>query len=198
MAANKAVREWKVGHKREYDDFKRQVASIGKGDLSLMERMIGLLDDCMPQDARNFYGYIYKYIGDPDSVKNDQTAFSQYDQLAAECIFNHALISMNFATGQIEQTDSMNQDCTIIRTDDFEQIILSMPQSMKCILNDLCTNLIADRLHGQLTAKEQDALQGIGLLVAKTVYVYSLLFVPEYLDRLYKRTIIDGTASTSS
>ncbi len=184
MAANKAVREWKVGHKREYDDFKRQVASIGKGDLSLME----------PQDARNFYGYIYKYIGDPDSVKNDQTAFSQYDQLAAECIFNHALISMNFATGQIEQTDSMNKDCTIIRTDDFEQIILSMPQSMKCILNDLCTNLIAERLHDQLTTKEQDALQGIGLLVAKTVYVYSLLFVPEYLDRLYKRTIIDGDA----
>ena len=194
MTANKAVREWKVGHKREYDDFKRQVASIGKGDLSLMERMIGLLDDCMPQDARNFYGYIYKYIGDPDSVKNDQTAFSQYDQLAAECIFNHALISMNFATGQIEQTDSMNKDCTIIRTDDFEQIILSMPQSMKCILNDLCTNLIAERLHDQLTTKEQDALQGIGLLVAKTVYVYSLLFVPEYLDRLYKRTIIDGDA----
>ena len=194
MAANKAVREWKVGHKREYDDFKQQVASIGKGDLSLMERMIGLLDDCMPQDARNFYGYIYKYIGDPDSVKNDQTAFSQYDQLAAECIFNHALISMNFATGQIEQTDSMNKDCTIIRTDDFEQIILSMPQSMKCILNDLCTNLIAERLHDQLTTKEQDALQGIGLLVAKTVYVYSLLFVPEYLDRLYKRTIIDGDA----
>ena len=194
MAANKAVREWKVGHEREYDDFKQQVASIGKGDLSLMERMIGLLDDCMPQDARNFYGYIYKYIGDPDSVKNDQTAFSQYDQLAAECIFNHALISMNFATGQIEQTDSMNKDCTIIRTDDFEQIILSMPQSMKCILNDLCTNLIAERLHDQLTTKEQDALQGIGLLVAKTVYVYSLLFVPEYLDRLYKRTIIDGDA----
>ena len=194
MAANKAVREWKVGHKREYDDFKRQVASIGKGDLSLMERMIGLLDDCMPQDARNFYGYIFKYIEDPDSVKNDQTAFSQYDQLAAECIFNHALISMNFATGRIEQTDSKNQDCTIIRTDDFEQTILAMPQSMKCILNDLCTNLIADRLRGQLTTKEQDALQGIGLLVAKTVYVYSLLFVPEYLDRLFKRTITDGDA----
>ena len=98
------------------------------------------------------------------------------------------------STGQIEQTDSMNKDCTIIRTDDFEQIILSMPQSMKCILNDLCTNLIAERLHDQLTTKEQDALQGIGLLVAKTVYVYSLLFVPEYLDRLYKRTIIDGDA----
>ena len=194
MTANKAVREWKVGHKREYDDFKRQVASIGKGDLSLMERMIGLLDDCMPQDARNFYGYIYKYILDPDSVKNDQTAFSQYDQLAAECIFNHALISMNFSTGQIEQTNSPRQDCTIIRTDDFEQSVLAMPLSMKCILNDLCTNLIADRLNGQLTVEEQEALQGIGLLVAKTVYVYSLLFVPEYLDRLYKRTIIDSDA----
>ena len=192
MAANKAVREWKVGHKREYDDFKQQVASIGKGDLSLMERMIGLLDDCMPQDARNFYGYIYKYIGDPDSVKNDQTAFSQYDQLAAECIFNHALISMNFSTGQIEQTNSPRQDCTIIRTDDFEQTVLSMPQSMKCFLNDMCRNLVADGVGGQLTDDEQDALQSIGLLVAKTVYVYSLLFVPEYLDRLYKRTIIDG------
>lgn len=65
---------------------------------------------------------------------------------------------------------------------------------MKCILNDLCTNLIADRLNGQLTVEEQEALQGIGLLVAKTVYVYSLLFVPEYLDRLYKRTIIDSDA----
>ena len=194
MAANKAVREWKVGHKREYDDFKQQVASIGKGDLSLMERMIGLLDDCMPQDARNFYGYIYKYIGDPDSVKNDQTAFSQYDQLAAECIFNHALISMNFSTGQIEQTNSPRQDCTIIRTDDFEQTVLSMPQSMKCFLNDMCRNLVADGVGGQLTDDEQDALQSIGLLVAKTVYVYSLLFVPEYLDRLYKRTIIDGDA----
>ena len=182
MAANKAVREWKVGHKREYDDFKQQVAAIGKGDLSLMERMMGLLDDCMPQDARNFYGYIYKYILNPDSVKNDQTAFSRYDQLAAECIFNHALISMNFATGQIEQTDSPRQDCTIIRTDDFEQTVLSMPQSMKCFLNDMCRNLVADGVGGQLTDKEQDALQSIGLLVAKTVYVYSLLFVPEYLD----------------
>ena len=194
MAANKAVREWKVGHKREYEDFKRQVVAIGNGDLSLMERMMTLLNDCMPRDARSFYAYIFKYIGDPDSVKNDQTAFSQYDQLAAECIFNHALISMNFATGQIEQADSPRKDCTIIRTDDFEQSIMAMPQSMKCFLNDMCRNLVADGVGGQLTAKEQDALQSIGLLVAKTVYVYSLLFVPEYLDKLYKRTVIDGDA----
>ena len=194
IAANKAVREWKVKHKEEYDDFKRQIAAIDKGDLSLMERMMTLLNDCMPQDARSFYAYIFKYIENPDSVKNDQTAFSQYDQLAAECIFNHALISMNFATGRIEQTDSMKQDCTIIRTDDFEQSVLAMPQSMKCFLNDMCRNLVADGVGGQLTAKEQDALQSIGLLVAKTVYVYSLLFVPEYLDKLYKRTVIDGDA----
>ena len=194
IAANKAVREWKVKHKEEYDDFKRQIAAIDKGDLSLMERMMTLLNDCMPQDARSFYAYIFKYIRDPDSVKNDQAAFSRYDQLAAECIFNHALISMNFATGRIEQTDSMKQDCTIIRTDDFEQSVLAMPQSMKCFLNDMCRNLVADGVGGQLTAKEQDALQSIGLLVAKTVYVYSLLFVPEYLDKLYKRTVIDGDA----
>ena len=194
IAANKAVREWKVKHKEEYDDFKRQIAAIDKGDLSLMERTMGLLSNCMPQDARDFYAYIYKYIENPDSVKNDQRAFSRYDQLAAECIFNGTMIKMDFTTGQIESTNSASSNCTIIRTDDFEESITSMPQSMKCILNDLCYNLIADSLHGQLMAKEQDALQSIGLLVAKTVYVYSLLFVPEYLDRLYKRTIIDGDA----
>ena len=86
MTANRTVREWKAKHKCEYDSFKRQVAAIGGGDLSLMERMMGLLDDCMPQDARSFYTYIYNYIVDPDSVRNDQRAFSRYDQLAADCI----------------------------------------------------------------------------------------------------------------
>lgn len=70
MKANRAVREWKVKHKCDYDDFKRQVADIEKGNLSLMERTIGLLSDCMPQDARDFYVYIYKYLENPDSVKN--------------------------------------------------------------------------------------------------------------------------------
>ena len=55
MTANKAVREWKVKHEEKYNDFKRQVTAIGKGDLSLMERMMTLLNDCMPQDARSFY-----------------------------------------------------------------------------------------------------------------------------------------------
>ena len=194
MAANKAVREWKVGHRREYDDFKRQVAAIERGDLSLMEQMMTLLDECMPRDARRFYAYIFNYLMNPDSVKDDQSAFSQYDQLAAECIFHHALIKMDCTTGQIEQTDTMRQDCTIIRTDDFEQSVLSMPQSMKCILNDLCTQLVSDGMGCQLTNAERDALQNVGLLVAKTVYVYSLLFVPEYLERLYKRTVIYGDA----
>ena len=62
MKANSAVREWKVKHECDYDDFKRQVTAIGSGDLSLMERTIGLLDDCMPQNARNFVGYIHKYL----------------------------------------------------------------------------------------------------------------------------------------
>lgn len=191
MTANRTVREWKAKHKSEYDSFKRQVTAIGGGDLSLMERVMGLLDDCMPQDARNFYAYIFHYIVDPDSVKNDQTAFSQYDQLAAECIFHHALIKMDLATGQIEETRTEQPDCTIIRTDDFEQTITSMPQSMKCVLNDLCTNLMADGVRGHITDEERDALQNLGLLVAKTLYVYSLLFVPEYLERLYNRIAID-------
>ena len=52
--ANKAVREWKNHHQQAYSDFKRQVAAIGSGDLSLMERTIGFLDDCMPQNAKEF------------------------------------------------------------------------------------------------------------------------------------------------
>ena len=36
------------------------------------------------------------------------------------------------------------------------------------------------------------ALQNLALLVTKTVYVYSLLFVPEYLEQLYKRIAVEG------
>lgn len=189
--ANRTVREWKARHKSDYDDFKRQVADIGKGDLSLMEQMMVLLNDCMPQDARDFYAYIFKYIENPDSVRNDQRAFSRYDQLAAECIFNGTMIKMDFTTGQIESTNSVSSNCTIIRTDDFEQSVTSMPQSMKCVLNDLIIQMVAFGMDAQLTDKDRTALQNLALLVSKTVYVYSLLFVPEYLDRLYHRVIVD-------
>ena len=192
MTANRVVREWKAKHKSDYDDFKRQVADIGNGDLSLMERTMGLLNDCMPQDARDFFAYIYKYIESPDSVKNDQRAFSRYDQLAAECIFNGTMIKMDFTTGQIESTNSTSSNCTIIRTDDFEESITSMPQSMKCILNDLINQMVAYRMDMHLTDKDRAAFQNLGLLVSKTVYVYSLLFVPEYLERLYHRVAVDG------
>ena len=40
----------------------------------------------------------------PDSVADDQTAFSDYDQLAAECIFHHAMIKVDSSTGEIEET----------------------------------------------------------------------------------------------
>lgn len=192
MTANRVVREWKAKHKSDYDDFKRQVADIGNGDLSLMERTMGLLSDCMPQEARDFYAYIYNYIENPDSVKNDNRAFSRYDQLAAECIFNGTMIKMDFTTGQIESTNSASSNCTIIRTDDFEESITSMPQSMKCILNDLINQMVASGIDMHLPEKDRAALQNLGLLVSKTVYVYSLLFVPEYLERLYHRVAVDG------
>lgn len=192
MTANRVVREWKAKHKSDYDDFKRQVADIGNGDLSLMERTMGLLSDCIPQEARDFYAYIYNYIENPDSVKNDNRAFSRYDQLAAECIFNGTMIKMDFTTGQIESTNSVSSNCTIIRTDDFEESITSMPQSMKCILNDLINHMVASGMDMHLTEKDRAALQNLGLLVSKTVYVYSLLFVPEYLEQLYHRVAVDG------
>ena len=192
MTANRTVREWKAKHKSEYESFKRQVAAISGGDLSLMERVMGLLDDCMPQDARNFYTYIFYYIMDPDSVKNDQTAFSEYDQLAAECIFHHAMIKVDSSTGEIEETKTPDGDCIIIRTDDLGESFESMPSSMKCVLNDLINQIVASGIDTPLAVQDRIALQNLALLVTKTVYVYSLLFVPEYLEQLYKHIVVEG------
>lgn len=192
MAANKAVREWKSHHQQTYSDFKRQVAAIGSGDLSLMERTMGLLDDCMPQNARDFYAYIFKYIMNPDSVADDQAAFSDYDQLAAECIFHHAMIKVDSSTGEIEETKTPDSDCIIIRTDDLGESFESMPSSMKCVLNDLINQMVASGIDTPLADQDRIALQNLALLVTKTVYVYSLLFVPEYLERLYKRIVVEG------
>ena len=189
--ANKAVREWKSHHQQTYSDFKRQVTAIGSGDLSLIERTIGLLDDCMPQNARSFFAYILKYIMNPDSVADDQTAFSDYDQLAAECIFHHAMIKVDSSTGEIEETKIPDSDCIIIRTDDLGESFESMPSSMKCVLNDLINQMVASGIDTPLADQDRIALQNLALLVTKTVYVYSLLFVPEYLEQLYKRIAID-------
>ena len=190
--ANKAVREWKSHHQQTYSDFKRQVAAIGSGDLSLMERTIGLLDDCMPQNARNFYAYIFEYIMNPDSVADDQAAFSDYDQLAAECIFHHAMIKVDSSTGEIKETKTPDGDCIIIRTDDLGESFESMPSSMKCVLNDLINQMVASGIDTPLADQDRIALQNLALLVTKTVYVYSLLFVPEYLEQLYKRIAVEG------
>ena len=101
---------------------------------------------------------------------------------------------MDFTTGLIESTNTASSNCTIIRTDDFEESITSMPQSMKCVLNDLIKQMVVFGMDMHLTDKDRTALQNLGLLVSKTVYVYSLLFVPEYLERLYHRVITDGDA----
>jgi hypothetical protein len=53
---------------------------------------------------------------------------------------------------------------------------------MKCVLNDLINQMVAFGTNMQLTDKDKAAFQNLGLLVSKTIYVYSLLFVPEYLD----------------
>ena len=171
--ANKAVREWKSHHQQTYSDFKRQVTAIGSGDLSLMERTIGLLDDCMPQNARSFFAYILKYIMNPDSVADDQTAFSDYDQLAAECIFHHAMIKVDSSTGEIEETKTPDSDCIIIRTDDLGESFESMPSSMKCVLNDLINQMIASGIDTPLADQDRIALQNLALLVTK----FQILFI---------------------
>ncbi len=65
---------------------------------------------------------------------------------------------------------------------------------MKCVLNDLINQMVAFGTDMQLTDKDKAAFQNLGLLVSKTIYVYSLLFVPEYLDQLYHRVTVDGDA----
>ena len=159
---------------------------------AVRERTIGLLDDCMPQNARNFYAYIFKYIMNPDSVADDQTAFSDYDQLAAECIFYHAMIKVDSSTGEIKETKTPDGDCIFIKTDDLGESFESMPSSMKCVLNDLINQIVASGIDTPLADQDRIALQNLALLVTKTVYVYSLLFVPEYLEQLYKRIVIEG------
>ena len=62
---------------------------------------------------------------------------------------------------------------------------------MKCVLNDLINQMVAFGTDMQLTGKDKAAFQNLGLLVSKTIYVYSLLFVPEYLDQLYHRVTVD-------
>ena len=52
--------------------------------------------------------------------------------------------------------------------------------------------MVASGMDMHLTEKDRAALQNLGLLVSKTVYVYSLLFVPEYLEQLYHRVAVDG------
>ena len=190
--ANKTVREWESSHQQEYNDFKRQVAAIGSGDLSLMEQIMGLLNDCMPQDARNFYAYIFNYLMNLSSVADDQTAFSDYDQLAADCIFHHAMIKVDSATGEIEETKTPDRDYIIIRVDDFDENMKAMTPSMKCVLNDLVNQMVAFGIDTPLADQDRIALQNLALLVTKTVYVYSLLFVPEYLEQLYKRIAVQG------
>ena len=59
--ANAVVKEWICHNRKEYEHFKQQVSAIGEGDTTLPERMMTLLNDCMPQSARDFYGYIFNY-----------------------------------------------------------------------------------------------------------------------------------------
>ena len=63
---------------------------------------------------------------------------------------------------------------------------------MKCVLNDLINQIVASGIDTPLAVQDRIALQNLALLVTKTVYVYSLLFVPEYLERLYKRIAVEG------
>ena len=102
------------------------------------------------------------------------------------------MIKVDSSTGEIEETKTPDSDCIIIRTDDLGESFESMPSSMKCVLNDLINQIIASGIDTPLADQDRIALQNLALLVTKTVYVYSLLFVPEYLEQLYKRIAVEG------
>ena len=186
--ANAAVKEWICHNREEYERFKQQVEAIGEGDTTLPERMTALLSDCMPQSARDFYGYIFHFLMHPEEATDDGVAFTPYDQLAAQCINGKALIKIDLENGTIARTDTPSNHPVIIRTDDFEKSIRQMPYSMKCVINQSITQLMMS--NGYFASSDSTAaLRDLAMTVAKTLYVYSLLFVPEYLQQLYQKIV---------
>ena len=186
--ANAAVKEWVCHNREEYERFKQQVTAIGEGDMTLPERMMTLFSDCMPQSARDFYGYIFHFLMHPEEATDDGVAFTPYDQLAAQCINGKALIKMDLEHGTIARTETPSNHLVIIRTDDFEKSIQQMPYSMKCVINQGITLLMMS--NGYFASSDSTAaLRDLAMTVAKTLYVYSLLFVPEYLQQLYQKIV---------
>ena len=124
----------------------------------------------------------------PENATDDGVAFTPYDQLAAQCINGHALIKIDLENGTIARTNIPSNDLIIIRTDDFEQSIRQMPYSMKCVINQSIMQLMmSDNYFANSDSIE--ALRNLAMIVAKTLYVYSLLFVPEYLQLLYQKIV---------
>lgn len=110
--ANAAVKEWICHNREEYEQFKQQVTAIGEGDTTLPERMMKLFSDCMPQSARDFYGYIFHFLMQPEEATDDGVAFTPYDQLAAQCINGKALIKMDLEHGTIlKDRDTVQSSC---------------------------------------------------------------------------------------
>ena len=186
--ANAAVKEWICQNKEEYEWFKQQVTAIREGDTTLPERVMTLLNECIPQLARDFYGYIFNFLMHPEEATDDGVAFTPYDQLAAQCINGNALIKIDLEHGTIAKTDIPANDLIVIRTDDFEKSIQQMPYSMKCVINQSITQLMLS--NGYFASSDStDALRNLAMIVAKTLYIYSLLFVPEYLQQLYQKIV---------
>lgn len=185
--ANIAVRGWVGQNKKAYNHFLRQIDGIGRGDFSILEQIMSLLNECMPQSARDFYGYIFGYLTHPEQAEDDGKAFSAYDQLAAQCITGNAMIKVDLTTGQVARTRQTQSDSIIIRTDDFEKAIMSMPHSMMGVVNEQILFLMMEQGTIATQPSGYDALKDLAMLVAKTLYVYSLLFVPDYLENLQQK-----------
>jgi hypothetical protein len=59
---------------------------------------------------------------------------------------------------------------------------------MKCVINQTITQLMMS--NGYFASSDSTAaLRDLAMTVAKTLYVYSLLFVPEYLQQLYQKIV---------
>ena len=185
---NMAVREW-IGQNMEiYENFLCQIEAIGDGDLELIEQIVQLLNECMPQSAKDFYSYIFDFLTQPKEATDDGKAFTQYDQLAMDCITNHAFIKIDLEAGTINRgcPPDYKTGCLMIQIDDFEKEAMHMPLSMKCIIYDHIQRFIHE-CHTEIDPSGFKDLTELGMFVAKTLYVYSLLFVPAFLDNLGER-----------
>ena len=69
---------WKSEHKREYAEFKRRISQIENGDLSVLEELLSLADNCIPSKEESLPYGLDSLLKDGMTIsKNDLPQYAQ-------------------------------------------------------------------------------------------------------------------------